>query len=122
VFTELVAAAVSTLLGSPWGLLTLLYGLFQGLAGEFAFALTGYRSWRLPTALLGAGMAGAAATLVDLISFYPDTSAAWKWAYLALVVLSSVVIAGLGSVLLTRQLAQTGVLDRFPSGRERATV
>src|SRR5689334_16718920 len=33
VFTEFVAASVSTLFGSPWGLTTLLYGVFQGLAG-----------------------------------------------------------------------------------------
>jgi energy-coupling factor transport system substrate-specific component len=35
---------------------------------------------------------------------------------------SGLVIAGLGSWLLTRALAQTGVLDQFPSGRERVAV
>jgi energy-coupling factor transport system substrate-specific component len=122
VFTELLAALVSVLLGSPWGLLTLLYGLFQGLAGEFAFAATGYRSWRLPVAIVGGALAGGAATLLDMISFYPTWSASWKLAYLALTVISGAVVAGVGGVYLTRALAQTGVLDRFPSGRERATV
>jgi energy-coupling factor transport system permease protein len=37
-------------------------------------------------------------------------------------VLSAAVIAGAGGWALTRALAQTGVLDRFPSGRERAAV
>src|SRR5262249_10839292 len=77
-YTELLASIVSTLLGSPWGLLTILYGLFQGLAGEFAFAATGYRSWRLPTALLGGAFAGGAAALLDIINYYPDWSTGWK--------------------------------------------
>lgn len=122
VFTELLASLVSVLLGSPWGLLTLLYGLFEGLAGEFAFAATGYRSWRVPVAVVGGALAGGAATLLDLINFYGSWAAEWKWAYLGLTVLSGAVIAGIGGYLLTRALAQTGVLDRFPSGRERVAV
>jgi len=121
-FTEFVAASVATFFGSPWGLLTLLYGVFQGVAGEFAFAATGYRRWNLPTAVAGGVLAGAAAALLDLVNFYPETSADWKWAYTGLVVLSSAVIAGAGAWLLARALAQTGVLDRFPSGRERVAV
>jgi energy-coupling factor transport system permease protein len=122
VFTELVAALVSTLLGSPWGLVIVLYGMFQGAAGEFAFAATGYRQWRLPTAVVGGALAGVAATLLDLIHYYADASTGWKWGYGALVVLSSAVIAGGGAWALTKALAQTGVLDRFPAGRDRAAV
>ena len=68
-FTETVAAAVSALLGAQWGLVTILYGLFQGVGGEAPFAATGYRNSRIARALAG-----------------------------------------------------TGVLDRFPSGRERVAV
>src|SRR6266545_2743361 len=85
VFTETVAAAVSALLGAQWGLVTVLYGLVQGVGGEAPFAATGYRNSRLVTALVGGALAGAG------------------W-------------------LLTRALARTGVLDRFPSGRERVAV
>ncbi|TML21007.1 MAG: ATP-binding cassette domain-containing protein [Actinobacteria bacterium] len=59
-FTETVAAVISAVLGSPWGLITVLYGLFQGVAGEAAFAATFYRSSRLPVALAGGALAGAA--------------------------------------------------------------
>src|SRR5436190_3313487 len=51
VFTETVAAAVSALLGTPWGLVTILYGLLQGVGGEAPFAATGYRNGKLATAL-----------------------------------------------------------------------
>jgi len=121
-FVELVAAVVSTLLGSPWGLQTLAYGLFQGMAGEFAFGLTAYRSYKLPVALLGGALSGATAALLDLMFYYGDWARGEKILYTVLVVASSAVIAGAGSWALQRALAQTGVLDRFPSGRERVAV
>ena len=122
VYTELVAALVSALLGTPWGLTVILYGLFQGVAGEFAFAATGYRTWRLPVAVAGGALAGAAAALLDIVNYYPMYGTDWKWAYTGLLVASSAVIAGVGGWALTRALAQTGVLDRFASGRERVAV
>jgi energy-coupling factor transport system substrate-specific component len=121
-FTEFVAASVATFFGSPWGLTTLLYGVFQGLAGEFAFAATGYTRWRLPTALAGGALAGGAAVLLDLINYYPANSAGWKWAYAALVILSATAIAGYGAWSLTKALAQTGVLSRFPSAQTHPPV
>jgi energy-coupling factor transport system substrate-specific component len=122
IFCEVVASLVSTFFGSPWGLVTLLYGVLQGMAGEFGFALAGYRRWRWPTALAGGALAGAAAALLDIVMYYPANSTGWKALYAVLVMLSSALIAGLGSLALTRSLAQTGVLDPFPSGRERVAV
>jgi energy-coupling factor transport system substrate-specific component len=122
IFTEVVAATVSTFFGSPWGLVTMLYGLFQGVAGEFAFAATGYRQWRLTNALAGGALAGGAAALLDLVNYYPENTMAWKWTYAAILIVSAAAIAGAGGWALTRALTQTGVLDRFPAGRDRASV
>jgi energy-coupling factor transport system substrate-specific component len=122
IFCEVVAATVATFFGSPWGLVTLLYGVLQGFAGEFGFALSAYRSWRWPTALASGVLAGGAAALLDIVLYYPTTGTGWKAAYAALVIVSSAVIAGLGSLALTKSLAQTGALDPFPSGRERIAV
>jgi energy-coupling factor transport system substrate-specific component len=121
-FTETVAAVISALLGSPWGLTTILYGLFEGLAGEAAFAATGYRTSRLPTALTGGLLAGAAAGFLDITLYYPDYSVGYRVAQIGLSAVSGLVIAGLGGWALTLALAKTGVLDRFPSGRERVAV
>jgi len=121
-FTETVAAVISAVLGSPWGLITVLYGLFQGVAGEAAFAATFYRSSRLPVALAGGALAGAAAGFLDVAIYYPNYSLTWRLAQIGLSALSGLVVAGLGSWALTLALARTGVLDRFPSGRERVTV
>jgi energy-coupling factor transport system permease protein len=122
VFTEVVAAAISALLGAQWGLATILYGLLQGVAGEAPYAATGYRTNRLPVALVSGLFAGAAGGYLDLVLYYPTWQASWKIGQVCVAAASGMIIAGLGGWLLTRALARTGVLDRFPAGRERALV
>ncbi|MFD2090875.1 ECF transporter S component [Blastococcus deserti] len=118
-FAELVAAIVSALLGSAWGTTTIVYGLLQGLAGDAGFAAFGYRRFGWPQALLSAALAGATAAVLDLVYYYPDWTVGWKAVYLALVVASTAVVAGLGSLALTRALAASGALSSFASGRTR---
>src|SRR5687768_12065497 len=95
-FAELLAAIVSALLGSAWGTLVLLQGLLQGLGGEVGFAAFRYRRFGWPQALLAAACAGAMAAVLDLVNYYPDWSGSWKVTYLALVVVSTAVVAGFG--------------------------
>jgi len=122
IYTELVAAIVSALLGTPWGLFVVAYGLVQGVAAEIVFALLLYRSWRLPTAVLAGAVAGLAAAMLDLLFYYPDWAGDWKLAYAGLLAVSAAAIAGAGSWLLVRSLAATGVLAPFASGRDQARV
>jgi energy-coupling factor transport system substrate-specific component len=119
VFTELVAAIVSALLGSQWGLSVVWYGLLEGLGPELVFLARRYRSWSLATALLAGAAAGVAATFLDLVFYYPTWTAGWKSAYAAFVIPAAAVVAGLGGWLLVRALAPTGVLAPFASGREQ---
>ena len=119
---ELVAAAISALLGAQWGLQTLVYGLLQGAAAELAFAFTLYRSWNLATAVLAAAFAGAAAVLLDLVFYYPDWNASYQITYGVVVVISTALLAGIGSWLLVRSLANAGVLNAFPAGRDQPEV
>jgi energy-coupling factor transport system substrate-specific component len=121
-YTELVAAIVSALLGTSWGLSVVVYGLVQGAAPELVFAFLGYRRWGAVPAVLAGAAAGAAAALLDIVFYYGDWSGAWQSAYAALVVTSAAVIAGVGGWLLVRALATTGVLGPFPSGREQPDV
>jgi energy-coupling factor transport system substrate-specific component len=122
IYTELVAAIVSALLGTAWGLGVVAYGLVEGAAPELVFAFTLYASWRLWTAVVAGGVAGAAAALLDIVFYYEPWSGAWQLAYTALLVVSSAVVAGLGSWLLVRALARTGVLAPFASGADAARV
>jgi energy-coupling factor transport system substrate-specific component len=119
---EGVAAVASALFGAPWGLLTIVYGLMQGGAAELVFAMGLYRRWGLPTAVLAGAAAGAAAVGLDLVVFYPSWAAGFQVIYAALVIPSAAIVAGIGSWLLVRALARTGVLSAFPAGREQPEV
>ncbi|MCA2216862.1 ECF transporter S component [Jidongwangia harbinensis] len=122
-YTETVAAVISALLGASWGATVIPQGLVQGLGAELAFALLAYRSWRLPAALLAGALTGLSAAVFD---FFVWNAAYDLWdyriPYALLTIVSSTVIAGLGSWALVRALAPTGVLDRFAAGRERTLV
>lgn len=120
VFVELVAALVSTAIGSQWGITTLTSGLFQGLGAGLVFALFRYRRWSLPVTMLAGAGAGIGAWLNELfIGTTPNImlSLAFNTVYLICNVISGAVLAGLTAWLATRALARTGALDRFASGR-----
>ncbi|NUT36814.1 MAG: ECF transporter S component [Hamadaea sp.] len=122
-YAEVVAASISALMGSGWGMTVLYYGLAQGAAGEVGFALFGYKKWGPTQALIAGGLIGATATLLDITTYTPgEWSTSWQLIYLGLQVASGAIIAGLGSFGLTRALSGTGVLDPFPSGRARELV
>jgi energy-coupling factor transport system substrate-specific component len=141
-YAELVASIISMFLGSGWGWLLFWYGAVQGIAGELAFGAFGLG--RLPfvqrvlgtrlsellfngygpvRAAVAGALAGAGATALDLTtSSYGDMQTSWQIAYGACQIASGALIAGVGSYLLAKGLARTGVLDRFPMGRARELV
>lgn len=109
--SNLLAAAVQIMLGSPAGLLLLVTGFVQGFGAEVVFAAMRYRRWTLPV-LMAAGVGAATASF------------AWTWVRFdygslepALLVLmyvlrcsSGAVLGGLLGYLITRALYRTGVL------------
>jgi energy-coupling factor transport system substrate-specific component len=116
-FAEVVAATVSAMLGSIWGLDTLLSGFLQGAGAELVFAFTLYRAWGLPVALLAGAGAAIGEALHDLPIYWPTESVAFQVAVVVAMLVSGVLVAGLGGWLLARTLRQTGVLESFPSDR-----
>lgn len=122
-YCELVAAIISALLGNVWGVTVTWQGLLEGLGAELVFLLFAYRSYRLPVAVLAGALAGLVATLFDAFVWLAATSwTSFRAPYILFGTLSSAIVAGAGAWSLTRALAQTGALDRFPSGREREAV
>ena len=122
-YTELLAAVVSTLIGNQWGPLTLVSGLAQGLGAELVFAVFLYANYRAYVAVLAGAGAGLALAINDLVLWYPGSAAAFATIYTVSAVVSGAVIAGLLSWLAMRGLARTGALGRFAAGREiRADV
>lgn len=122
-YTETLAATISALLGAQWGVTVIVQGFVQGLGAELAFAGVRYRSWRLPVALLAGALTGLSAALYDFFVWTTEYAlVSYRIPYALATIVSSALIAGIGSHALTRALAQTGVLDRFPAGQERTTV
>ncbi len=123
IYTELVAAAVSALIGTVWGFETLIWGLIQGAGAELVFALFFYRSFGFGVALLAGAGAGVAVGFLDTtFTSYAALDAGAKLTYFVSAVASGVVLAGLLSWFAARGLAATGALSRFASGNRARSV
>ena len=118
----IVSAAVSLVLGSPYGVDALISGALQGGGAELGFAAGLYRRWSLPFAVLAGALAGVLATIHDVIVYFRDFDPAYWAVFGVTTVLSGAVIAGVGAWLLVRALVATGVLRDFAVGREQREV
>jgi energy-coupling factor transport system substrate-specific component len=121
-FSEAVAGAVSAFLGSIWGLDTVLSGVAQGAGAELVFALFAYRSFGLPVAALASIGAAVGEWVHDMWFYWAEVAFDVQLAYGFFMLISAVGFAGIGSWLLVRALARTGVLSAFPSGREQPEI
>jgi energy-coupling factor transport system substrate-specific component len=121
-FTEAVAGAISALLGSVWGLDTVASGVMQGAGAEIVFALFMYRSFGLPVAVLASVGAAVAEWIHDKYFYWQQVAFDVQLAYGLFMVISAIGFAAIGSWLLVKALAQTGVLGPFPAGREQPEI
>jgi energy-coupling factor transport system substrate-specific component len=118
-FTELVAAMVSALIGTQWGFETLIWGLFQGLGAEIVFAIFLYRTWNVGVAVLAGMGAGLTVGLLDTnFTSYAAMDGLFRGVYVTSAVVSGALLAGVLSWLAMRGLARAGALNRFAAGRE----
>ena len=117
-YTELVAAVISALVGNQWGPLTIVSGIVQGLGAEIVFLVFAYAVWRLPVAILAGAGAGLACGINDRILWYAGADTTFTIVYIVCTTISGALIAGAGSWFVARGLAATGALNRFASGRE----
>jgi energy-coupling factor transport system substrate-specific component len=121
-FGNFVAAVVSVVLGSPYGVDAVWSGAVQGAGAELGFAIGLYRSWSLPFAVLAGALAGVAAAIHDVILYYPDVGLDFQLAYGVATVTSGALLAGVGAWLLLRALIAAGVLHEFAAGRDQREV
>ncbi len=117
-FTELLAAIVSALIGTQWGLTVLVSGFLQGLGVELGFAIFGYQLFRWAPLLVGGFLGGAFEAVYEWYSYWTDWGFGYKLAYLFLLGGSVAIFGSLVSVALTRLLANAGALNPFPPGQE----
>jgi energy-coupling factor transport system substrate-specific component len=121
-FGGFVSAAVSVLLGSPYGIDAVISGAIQGAGAELGFLIGRYRSWGPAYAILAGVLSGLAAAIHDLVVYYPDFGLDAQLVYAGATAVSGALIAGVGAWLLLRALVATGVLHEFAAGRDQAEV
>lgn len=121
-FGGVVSAAVSVLLGSPYGADALVSGAVQGAGAELGFAIGLYRLWALPSAVLSGALSGLFAAVHDVIVYFRDTGADFWAVFGVATIASGAIVAGIGAWLLLRALVGTGVLREFAAGREQREV
>lgn len=112
-FAEMLAASVSALLGSQWGPDTLLSGFMQGAAAELVFFLVRYRSWTIVVLALAALAAAIGAWVHDWFIYYAGFAVDLQIARLAIMGVSAIGFAALGSRALERALRRAGVVEEF---------
>ena len=109
-YGEILAATVSALIGSQWGVITLVYGAVQGLGAELIFALFAYRLWNVVAALVAGAGAGVAMAALDLTLYYAGAGTEFFVIYALSSIASGVLVAGLGSWAIERGLHRAGAL------------
>lgn len=117
IYCEMLAAIVSALLGTSFGMTVLVSGLIQGLGAELVFLLFLYRKFNLAVAMLAGLGAGLALSISENILYNMLWAPAWQLAYVGFAAVSGVVIAGVLPWLAVKGLARTGVLSSFAAGR-----
>jgi energy-coupling factor transport system substrate-specific component len=117
IYCEVLAAAVSSLLGTQFGLTVLLSGLIQGVGAELVFLLFLYKKFNLGVSLLAGLGAGLALAIGENFMWNVEWATDWKLWYTLFAAISGVVIAGLLPWLAMRGLAKTGALSSFAAGR-----
>lgn len=121
--SEVLAAVVQVLLGSPAGLLLIVTGLVQGAGAEAVFAATRWKNYRLPV-LIAAGVGAAVASFIyTWIRFdYGALAPGLLIAMFVLRCLSGALLGGLLGHWVTQALYRTGVLSGLGIDRDRRVV
>mgnify|MGYP000352240869 CR=1 FL=1 len=121
-FAGPLAAIIVLTMGNQWGVGgSLIVGIMQGIGAEIGFAIFAYKKWNMLTTAVSGALAGVGCGI-----YYWVMNPAWgvlrSSIYLGTSIVSGVVLAGVVMYLLHRAIAQTGVLDRFESGRAQTLV
>ncbi|WP_246817290.1 ECF transporter S component [Corynebacterium sp. HMSC072D12] len=119
-YVELLAAIVSAVLGSQWGISTLYSGIAQGIGVEIVLAIFLYRRFSLGIAMLSGMAAGWGAFVLELFtSGNLGKTLQFNIIYLVTLSVSGAILAGAVGYIVVNALAKTGALDRFAVGREQ---
>lgn len=107
---EIAAASGEFILGSPWGLTVLLYGVVQGLFAEAVFMLFRYKKYNVAVVVLAAIASCLGSVIMDFAYGEIGDLTAWNLTlFLVARFLGSILFAGVFVYYLVSALEMTGV-------------
>ncbi|ARU61592.1 hypothetical protein CBW65_11655 [Tumebacillus avium] len=117
---EVAAASGEFIMGGPYGLSTLLYGVAQGAATELVFALLRYRTFNVSTLMLGGAAAALASLGYDaLTGGLAELTTGPMIAKIAIRTISGAILGGLLAKIIVDALAKTGALNNYAIIRKK---
>jgi len=118
VLASIMAALVQGTL-THWGLMSLVWGLVQGLGAELVFLLFFYRCWRVWVLSLAAMASSLCSYLLDFYLYgYHSLSTLFNIVQVSVFMTSALIFAaGLG-YFLAQRLLKAGLLHQFEISRE----
>ncbi|TCP55703.1 energy-coupling factor transport system substrate-specific component [Tumebacillus sp. BK434] len=117
---EVAAASGEFIMGGPYGLSTLLYGVAQGAATELVFALFRYRNFHVSTLMIGAAAAALASLGYDaLTGGLAELSTAPMLMKIIIRTVSGAILGGLLAKIIVDALAKTGALNNYAIIRKK---
>jgi energy-coupling factor transport system substrate-specific component len=122
---EMLGALIEYILGTLFGPYVLIWGTFQGIAAEAAFAARRYKKYDYVTMSLAGILAGIIVVIPTYIWFKPFIDFVFNlYGYVGIIAfilmhsLSGAIIAGIGIKIAIDKLALTGILYAFPVAKE----
>ncbi|MBC7712163.1 MAG: ECF transporter S component [Rhizobacter sp.] len=110
---SIMAAFVESLL-THWGLMSVVWGIVQGLGAEIIFFIFAYRKWNLFVLMLAAALSSVFSYTLDYFLYdYKSLSMNFNLIQISTFILSSILFAGVLSFLLGKRLVRLGILDQF---------
>lgn len=109
---EIAAASGEFILGSPYGLSVLIYGVAQGLFAELVFMAFKYKRFDMNVAMLAGFASGIGSFVMDIM--YGELASLSTWNLTLMIVfrlIGSIVFAGILAHMLVRVLEMTGVTN-----------
>lgn len=110
---SIIAAFVESLL-TKWGMMSVLWGVVQGLGAELVFMSFGYKRWNMTVLILASIVSALFSYALDFVLYdYKNLSVTLNAVQLLSFLISSAALAGYLSTVLSRRLVRLGLLDQF---------
>lgn len=110
---SILAAFVESLL-THWGIMSVLWGIVQGLGAELVFMIFLYRKWDLKVLILASISSAIFSYTLDFSLYdYKNLSLEFNLIQVISFIISSVFLAGILSDVVSKRLLRLGLLDQF---------